>query len=112
MPQSALLIKFVNEKCRPTFDISESMYETAKRFVSEYTAAGIVQEMAGLANTDRIEDGSLVDGRKAVLVREVKAIKALCDAIVTWYDTNSNTITSTTQATVAKSGSVNGAPRF
>ena len=110
MPQSQMLIRFCNEKARPMFDIGESSYETAKRVVAEYTSTQIAAEISDLTNTERIDDGSVLDGRKALVVRELKALKTFCDAYITWYET---TMFDTRSALyLVRSGSVNGGPRI
>ena len=110
MPQSPLLQRFCNEKARVTFDSAESMYETAKRFISEYDSSNIAAEVADLGNLDPIQDGSDVDSRKELIVRELKALYTAMGLIVTWYETTQ--INATSVINIVRTASVNGGPRF
>jgi len=110
MPQSPLLTRFCNEKARVMFDMAESCYETARRFQSEYASSNIGAEVSDLANLDVIDDGSATDGRKALTVRELKALDTAMGQLITWFETT--TINALSVEDIVKTASVNGGPRF
>lgn len=96
------LVKFANEKARVMVDSIDSMYETCKRFQSEYVALNI-------SNTpdtvDNFADGSETDGRKRFRGQQMLTLKTLVDALVTYLEANG-------RITQIKSISVNSAARF
>lgn len=104
-------VKFANERIRPTLDVSESMYQTYKRFQQEFTAYGA----GGIPNndTDLFADGSDTDGRKRMSGSAAAAVKSLVDALVTYFETPV-TIGGVTKTRIAwvQSWSVNGQARF
>jgi len=110
MAQNAQLRNFCNDKARQTFDQLDQAYETARRFASEYSAYGVAALLGDLQNTDVIIDGSETDGRKSLTVKELKDLKTVADALVSWADTQ--LIGAKNYANRVKAGSVNGQPPF
>jgi hypothetical protein len=86
------ITRFANEKGRPTADAAGSMYQTCLRFQQEWTA--LIAAVGSVPNTpDQIADGSQAsaannaDGRKPMTGAQLNNLKALADAMVTWYQT-------------------------
>lgn len=97
-------VKFANERCRPLADAAETLYLTSKRFQQEHAAFGA----GSIPNTaDNFADGSEGDGRKRLTGAQATNLKALADAMVTWFETG------TPSRIVQIQGmSVNGGARF
>lgn len=91
-------------------DISESCYQTAKRFISEYDAYGVNSMVNDMQAGDVIADGSSADGRKPLAVKELKAHRDFCVAIVAWYETTQ--INTKSVLTLVVGASVNGSAKF
>ena len=103
-------VMFGNIRCRPEADAAETIYQTSKRFQQEYDAFGA----SAVPNTiDNLADGSDVDGRKRLTGAGVQALKALADAMVTFFETNA-TIGGVTKTRIAwiQLWSVNGSAKF
>ena len=107
---SPQFVRFANEKCRLESDAAEQLYQTCKRFQQEWVAIGA----DAIPNTtDNFADGSEADGRKRFTGAGAHALKALADAMVTWFEANA-TIGGVTKTRIAwiQMWSVNGQARF
>lgn len=98
-------IRFVNERARIVADNTEALYETLKRFQSEYAAVTGNNLFPDAA--DEIKDGAEQDGRKRVLASQIRAIKALADAMVTFMEAGNPPRINQVRAV-----SVHGSPKF
>ncbi len=90
------IVKFSNEKGRILADAAGCLYQTAKRFQQEWTV--LIANVTAVPNTaDQIADGSQgtlatsADGRKPLTGSQLNGLKALADAMVTWYETGAPT---------------------
>lgn len=101
-----LAVKFANEKVRVTADVIDQLYETLKRYQTEYAAVN--GDTIYPATSDNIADGSDVDGRKRCTGNQCRAIKSLADAFVTFMEAGGPP----SRIAQVKAISVNGHPRF
>lgn len=112
MPQSPLLARFVNEKARVAADELDQAFNTIARYAERYVSEGIANEMSGLTNPDRIEDGSLQDGRPKITVAEVKFLNLMAPLVKTFIETPQATLGNRTIKEIVSGCSVNGQGKF
>lgn len=112
MPQTPLLAKFANEKARVTADQLDSAFNTIARYAERYVSEGIAAELSGLVNGERIEDGSLLDGRPKLTVAEIKFLNLMAPLIATFITTPQATLGNRTIKEIISGCSVNGQGKF
>lgn len=100
-----IAIRTANEKVRTAADSIESCYETLKRLQNEYAAVN--GDTIFPATADNIADGSETDGRKRVTNNQIRGLKTLTDAIVTFLEGGTPS-----RISQIKQISVNGLARF
>ena len=89
------IVHFDNEKGRVLADTAGQLYQTSKRMQQEWVA--LLSAVGSVPNTaDQIADGSqssasVSDGRKPMTGAQLNNLKALADAMVTWFETGSPT---------------------
>lgn len=101
-----MAVRHANEKARTACDAIETCYETLKRLQAEYAAVG--GDTIFPATADLIADGSDVDGRKPLTNNQVRGLKTLADALVTYLEAGGPP----SRIAQIKAASVNGASRF
>ena len=110
------IVRFSNERCRPTADVIESMYQTCVRFQQE--RAALLATTIVPNTTDQIADGSHDaaangDGRKPITGAMLYNESSIVDTVVTYFNENV-TIGATTKKRIEwiQLMSVNGQARF
>ncbi len=82
-------IAIANNQGRPSADVILSAIQTARNFDANY---GALSGDAIFPNdAELIEDGSAVDGRPRVQNQEVRALRNLCQSLLTWAATGNPT---------------------
>lgn len=82
-------IAFANNKARVNADAILTAVETAREFDADYGAQS--GDTMFPNDSELIEDGSLTDGRPRVQNQEVRAMRTLCQSLLTWAATGNPT---------------------
>lgn len=98
-------ISFANQKGRPNADVILSAIETAREFDADYTA--LSGDTLFPNDAELIEDGSAADGRPRVQNQEMRAMRNLCQSLLTWAATGNPT-----NETRLRRMAVNGQAKF
>jgi hypothetical protein len=105
------VVKWSNERARVLADGIERLRYAVVAYQADYVAQAISAKITAAGASERIADGSDVDGRSIVIGTQLINLKAAVDKLVTNLTADLVSGVGTTVAAIADGIQVNGSPR-